>query len=200
MRRIVLGAVLLTLLSPLAALAGPTNHTQPFGADLVWQEQNHGANRPWLDPTCYDDDHTAVGFTTGWLDAGQTYVIESKRLVCNEKIQRGLLSFHKRLDGDLTLIDYGLHEIGPDRRVFEWKSNVSDGVCNTDRGLVIPGVNIPPGQLHVDLDPTGSEPGEPASVATWIVHANKAGVYTLQMILNEPWWQGGESSPEYCGL
>lgn len=183
-------ALILVLTNTGILLAGKS--VAPFGADLVWQEQNHGANRPWLDPTCYDDDHTAHGFTTGWLDAGQTVTLRSPRVICNTKIQRGLLSFHKRLSGDLSLIDYGQHAvIAPDgttdRLVFAFKDTVVYGACNTDLGV-----------LHVDLDPTGSEPGEPAGYTYWTVKANKAGIYSLRMILDEAWWAGGESSVEYC--
>ena len=188
--RALAAALLLLAILVMPAQAGRV--AAPFGADLVWAEQNDGANRPWLDPTCYDDDHRANGYTSGWLDAGQSVTIQSKRVICHAKIQRGLLTFHKRLDADLVLTDYGQHRVvspdgSTDRLVMSYKSTVSYGACNTDLGV-----------LHVDLDPTGSEPGEPAGYAYWTVTARVAGEYTLQMILNEPWWSGGESSVGYC--
>lgn len=180
-------ALLVLAIIALASSTAMAPHVKPLGADLFWTETNHGAGRPWLDPTCYDDDHTAYGITTGYLAAGQSMTFRSLRVICNVKIQRGYLSFHQRLDAHVRLTDYGGHAVTTDRLVAQNRKTVTRAICNTDLG-----------ELHVDLDPTGSEPGEPADYAYWTVTADRAGEYTLQMILNEPWWSGGESSVDYC--
>lgn len=199
MKRTTAAAIgIVVILACLVAGSANAGKSPPFHLKL-WTETNHGAHRAWLNPECYDDDHTAYGYASGILAAGESWSFTSPRVVCHDMIQRGLLSFHRRLSGHVSLIDYGLHPIAPDYPTDFAASgpNISRAVCNTDLGLVIPGVDIPPGELHVMLDPTG-DTGEPMYPATWTVTAERTGDYFLEMILDEPWWQGGESARGYC--
>jgi len=154
------------------------------------RDQNQGLNRPWLDPTCYDDDHIYEFRAAGWLAPGATWSHDSPLLVCNDKIVKATAWHDRRFDTLLALTDYGRHQV-PERVTVEaWRGEGWQDVhraCNTDLGV-----------LHVVL---ADEPEEGIrNPATWaITNAGDRSVYLeLWGLLGEPPWQGGEGTYEGC--
>lgn len=173
------------LLALWVAPVGAARAVDPFTSEYFEFERV----RPWLDPTCYDDDHTLHGHGSGWLAAGQTWSFESPLPVCSSKIVRLHVQYPKRQAAIASIVDYGGHVITA--RSSTTKNRTDLHACNTDITA-----GYPSSQLHVDLDPTG-EPDEGRFPVTWTVTALEAGEYAVSFSLTEPWWDG-ESDVGFC--
>ena len=157
---------------------------------LIEHDRNFGANRPWLDPSCYDDDHTYDFYAAGWLRAGETWNHASPLVVCNDKIVKAQ-AWHKAGAFVLVLTDYGLHPI-PDRVTAEKLSTggwrIFHRACNTDLGVA-----------HVLLDDPNDEGDVPLPVRWSITNTGTRAAYVeLSGLIGEPPWQGGEGSFDGC--
>ena len=153
---------------------------------LIEHDRNFGANRPWLDPSCYDDDHTYDFYAAGWLRAGETWSHASPLVVCNDKITK-LHGWHaKRHSLGFTLTDYGGHPVPTRSETTGAETHARS--CNTDLGVA-----------HVLLDDPNDEGDIPLPVRWSITNTGTRAAYVeLSGLIGEPPWQGGEGSFDGC--
>ena len=186
-------ALVLTISLLVGMTAVVSANAMPRGEPVTIQvehDRNYGSNRPWLDPTCYDDDHTYDFYAAGWLNIGETWTHNSPLVVCNDKIVKAR-AWHKAGTFALELIDYGRHPV-PERVTREqlpiggWR--IFHRSCNTDLGVE-----------HVHLDEPNDE-GDVAYPVTWSVTntGSRAAYVEVSGLIGEPPWQGGEGSYDDC--
>jgi hypothetical protein len=150
------------------------------------QQYNTGGNRPWLDQTCYDDDHGWSFVAEGWLAAGETWTLASPLAVCSDKLVKLHARWAKRVSPTTGLADYGGHDV-PTRYVGT-PNEVDAYACNTDLGV-----------MHVQLLDDGPGLDQPLGYPIWsVTNPSDRPVYLgLTGMIGEVPWQGGEG--EYSG-
>jgi len=153
---------------------------------LIEHDRDYAANRPGLDHTCYDDDHTYDFYAVGWLSPGESWSHDSPLAVCNDKIVK-LHGWHaKRFALSFVLTDYGGHTVPARSATVGAQTDARS--CNTDLGIA-----------HVLADDP-NDAGDIAYPVTWSITntGDRAAYVELSGLVGEPPWQGGEGSYDGC--
>lgn len=126
------------------AHAGPNR--EPFDLIAPPQEYNTGANRPWLDQTCYDDDHGVSFHAEGWLNGTWTFVSPLPMCATQDHHIKVIAQWKSRDDATLSIVDHNGTSLPiryDDDDTFRWFNGPVDTArgCNTDV--------VPNGYLYV---------------------------------------------------